>query len=132
MVRLYRKKSPTTGRMLKKWYCFFRVPGPDGSLLQVHRCTGETTKTEAFKKAMELRRDKLAEAGAGELVARLRQTVEDACKVLEGLDPEALGTPCRIQGFETTRYLGAEFDDGLFVVDAGPHGSCTFDIDFPT
>jgi integrase len=64
-MNLYKKKNRAGGH-LPCWYCFFRVPGPDGEAKQIHRSTGKTTKKEAMIAARLLEDAALKEAGAGE------------------------------------------------------------------
>ena len=81
MAAIYRKKSPLTGKPLANFYCFFRLP--DGK--QVHRATGKTTKKEAADAAVEIERDALKEAGAGDersaaILAKVREASELAMR----------------------------------------------------
>lgn len=64
MPSVYKKTSPTTGRKLGHYYCFFRIPGKDGKPKQVHRSTGKRTKGEAEEAARQLELTALQEAGA--------------------------------------------------------------------
>lgn len=78
MASLYRKKSPT-GKALPSWYCFFRVPGDDGQLKQVHRSTGETTKKDAREAASLLEKTERKKAGAdGEQSAAILAKISEA------------------------------------------------------
>lgn len=64
-MTLYKKKN-SAGTSLPNWYCFFRISGPDGKSLQMHRSTGKTTKKEAEIAAKLLEQTALKEAGAGD------------------------------------------------------------------
>jgi integrase len=69
MATLYRKKSPTAGKDLPNWYCFFRVPSSDGTTKQIHRSTGRKTKKEALEVANAFERETQKEAGADDSTA---------------------------------------------------------------
>lgn len=64
-MNVYRKKN-RSGVYLPNWYCFFRVPGPDGKAIQINRSTGKTTKKDAVIAARFLEEAVLKEAGAGD------------------------------------------------------------------
>jgi integrase len=65
MANLYRKKN-SKGKEVPNWYCFFRIPSPDGTAKQVHRSTGKKTKKEAEKAALLFEDQALSASGAGD------------------------------------------------------------------
>lgn len=59
-----------SGRISKYYYCFFRVPQPDGSSKQVKKCTKKESKPEALEAARLLEKAALGEARAGDDVSK--------------------------------------------------------------
>jgi integrase len=82
MICLYKRKSRSTGKPLKAWYCHFRVPMADGKWKQIHRSTGQTDQTEAMRHALDFERTERVSAGAGnEKSKRIMRLVDEAASL---------------------------------------------------